>query len=177
MRFGGLMAVDDVSLGLEPGRITALIGPNGSGKSTLVNVISRHLPAGLGRGAASSGETITGLRDDAIASAGLLRTFQDPRLVPRFTVRENLLLGAHRRYRTGAGRGAEPAGGRARGGGPPRHGRCRDEDGGDRATWRTVRGQPALRLPPPGRGGPSPAGPSACDPAGRTRRRASRKPK
>lgn len=100
MRFGGLTAVDDVSLELKPGRITALIGPNGSGKSTLVNVIS-----GIYQPAAGSvrffGQTITGLRDDAIASAGLLRTFQDPRLVPRFTVRENLLLGAHRRYRTG----------------------------------------------------------------------------
>ncbi|MFO1028222.1 MAG: branched-chain amino acid ABC transporter ATP-binding protein/permease [Acetobacteraceae bacterium] len=100
MRFGGLTAVDDVSLELRPGRITALIGPNGSGKSTLVNVIS-----GIYRPAAGTvrffGEAITGLRDDAIASAGLLRTFQDPRLVPRFTVRENLLLGAHRRYRTG----------------------------------------------------------------------------
>lgn len=99
MRFGGLTAVDDVSLELHPGRITALIGPNGSGKSTLVNVIS-----GIYRPTAGSvrffGEQITGLPDHRIAGKGLLRTFQDPRLVPRFTVRENLLLGAHRRYRT-----------------------------------------------------------------------------
>jgi len=100
MRFGGLTAVDDVSLELRPGRITALIGPNGSGKSTLVNVISGIYQPSSGA-VRFFGETITGLRDDAIASAGLLRTFQDPRLVPRFTVRENLLLGAHRRYRTG----------------------------------------------------------------------------
>ena len=100
MRFGGLTAVDNVSLSLHPGRITALIGPNGSGKSTLVNVIS-----GIYQPSAGSvqffGQTITGMEDHRIAAAGLLRTFQDPRLVPRFTVRENLLLGAHRRYRSG----------------------------------------------------------------------------
>jgi ABC-type branched-subunit amino acid transport system ATPase component/ABC-type branched-subunit amino acid transport system permease subunit len=99
MRFGGLTAVDDVSLELHPGRITALIGPNGSGKSTLVNVVS-----GIYQPTAGDirffGESITGLADHRIAGKGLLRTFQDPRLVPRFTVRENLLLGAHRRYRT-----------------------------------------------------------------------------
>ena len=101
MRFGGLTAVDNVSLALHPGRITALIGPNGSGKSTLVNVIS-----GIYQPTAGSvrffGERVTGLPDHRIAGQGLLRTFQDPRLVPRFTVRENLLLGAHRRYRSGA---------------------------------------------------------------------------
>lgn len=99
MRFGGLTAVDNVSLELHPGRITALIGPNGSGKSTLVNVIS-----GIYQPTAGSvrffGQTITGLDDHKIAAAGLLRTFQDPRLVPRFTVRENLLLGAHRRFKS-----------------------------------------------------------------------------
>lgn len=99
MRFGGLTAIDDVSLALHPGRITALIGPNGSGKSTLINVIS-----GIYQPSAGSvrffGRTLTGLEDHRIAAAGLVRTFQDPRLVPRFTVRENLLLGAHRRYRS-----------------------------------------------------------------------------
>ncbi len=99
MRFGGLAAIDNVSFELHPGRITALIGPNGSGKSTMVNVIS-----GIYRPTAGSvrffGETITGLEDHRIAAKGLMRTFQDPRLVPRFTARENLLLGAHRRYRS-----------------------------------------------------------------------------
>jgi branched-chain amino acid transport system permease protein len=99
MRFGGLTAVDNVSLELHPGRITALIGPNGSGKSTLVNVVSGIYQPTAGT-VRFFGETITGLPDHKIAGAGLLRTFQDPRLVPRFTVRENLLLGAHRRYRT-----------------------------------------------------------------------------
>ncbi|MGE0420411.1 MAG: ATP-binding cassette domain-containing protein [Acetobacteraceae bacterium] len=100
MRFGGLTAVDDVSLSLSPGRITALIGPNGSGKSTLVNVVSGIYQPTAGT-VRFFGQTITGLEDHRIAAAGLLRTFQDPRLVPRFTVRENLLLGAHRRFRSG----------------------------------------------------------------------------
>lgn len=99
MRFGGLTAVDDVSLRLNPGRISALIGPNGSGKSTLVNVISGIYRPQSGE-VRFFGEAITGLEDHRIAAAGLVRTFQDPRLVARFTVRENLLLGAHRRYRT-----------------------------------------------------------------------------
>jgi branched-chain amino acid transport system permease protein len=99
MRFGGLTAVDDVSLELHPGRITALIGPNGSGKSTLVNVITGIYQPTVGT-VRFSGTTITGLQDHSIAAAGLMRTFQDPRLVPRFTVRENLLLGAHRRFRS-----------------------------------------------------------------------------
>ncbi len=99
MRFGGLTAVDNVSLQLRPGRITALIGPNGSGKSTLVNVVSGIYQPTAGT-VRFFGQSITGLDDHRIAAAGLLRTFQDPRLVPRFTVRENLLLGAHRRYRS-----------------------------------------------------------------------------
>ncbi len=98
MRFGGLVALNDVSLRLEPGRITALVGPNGSGKSTLVNVVSGlYRPSG-GR-VAFAGQDITGLPDHEVAAARVVRTFQDPRLVPHFTVRENLLLGAHRLLR------------------------------------------------------------------------------
>ncbi|MCG6121529.1 MAG: branched-chain amino acid ABC transporter ATP-binding protein/permease [Microvirga sp.] len=93
-RFGGLTALDDVSLTLKPGNITALIGPNGSGKSTLVNVVCGIYEPTEGR--VRLGETdISGLPDYKIAGMGVVRTFQDPRLVPSFTVRENLLLGAH----------------------------------------------------------------------------------
>lgn len=93
-RFGGLTALDDVSLTLKPGNITALIGPNGSGKSTLVNVVCGiYQPT---KGVVRLGDTdISGLPDHRIAAMGVVRTFQDPRLVPSFTVRENLLLGAH----------------------------------------------------------------------------------
>jgi branched-chain amino acid transport system permease protein len=93
-RFGGLTALDNVSLTLTPGNITALIGPNGSGKSTLVNVVCGIYAPTEGR--VSFGDTvISGLPDFKIAGMGVVRTFQDPRLVPNFTVRENLLLGAH----------------------------------------------------------------------------------
>ena len=95
VRFGGLVALDDVSLEITAGRITALIGPNGSGKSTLVNVISGIYRCNSGS-VAFDKRQISGLSDVAIARLGLIRTFQDPRLVPSFTVRENLLLGGAR---------------------------------------------------------------------------------
>lgn len=98
-RFAGLVAVDAVSLDLRPGRITALIGPNGSGKSTLVNVVSGVYQPSEGR-VLFRGQDIGGKPDHVIAAAGVVRTFQDPRLVPSFTVRENVLLGAHMHYRS-----------------------------------------------------------------------------
>lgn len=98
MRFGGLTALDNVSLDIPAHHITALVGPNGSGKSTLVNVISGiYQPT---HGSVHLGERrVTGLADHEMAGAGVVRTFQDPRLIPHFTVRENLLLGAHRSLR------------------------------------------------------------------------------
>jgi branched-chain amino acid transport system permease protein len=98
-RFAGLVAVDGVSLALHPGRITALIGPNGSGKSTLVNVASGIYTPSSGQ-VVFRGKDIGGQANHAIAAQGVVRTFQDPRLVPSFTVRENVLLGAHLRYRS-----------------------------------------------------------------------------
>lgn len=94
MNFGGLTALDNVSLDLQPGKIMALVGPNGSGKSTLVNVISGIYRPSAGR-ILMGGRDVTGLPDYKMARAGVVRTFQDPRLVPHFTVRENMLLGAH----------------------------------------------------------------------------------
>jgi branched-chain amino acid transport system permease protein len=98
VRFGGLVAIDDVSLEIPAGRITGLIGPNGSGKSTLVNVISGVVRCTSGS-VRFGPRVISGLRDVQIARLGLIRTFQDPRLVPSFTVRENLLLGRTRLWR------------------------------------------------------------------------------
>ncbi|TXL74326.1 branched-chain amino acid ABC transporter ATP-binding protein/permease [Vineibacter terrae] len=97
--FAGLVALDGVSLSLRPGRITALIGPNGSGKSTLVNVVSGIYQPSRGH-VVLDGEEIGGKPDHMIAQRGLIRTFQDPRLVPSFTVRENILLGGQRHFRS-----------------------------------------------------------------------------
>jgi branched-chain amino acid transport system permease protein len=96
--FAGLVALDSVSIALRPGRITALIGPNGSGKSTLVNVVSGIYTPTSGN-VRLRGEDIGGQPSHSVAKRGLIRTFQDPRLVPSFTVRENVLLGAHLHYR------------------------------------------------------------------------------
>jgi len=96
--FQGLRALDSASVTLAAGEIVGLVGPNGSGKSTLVNIISGiYRPSdGIVR---FDGGILTGLADHAVARRGVLRTFQDPRLVPSFTVRENVLLGGHRLYR------------------------------------------------------------------------------
>jgi branched-chain amino acid transport system permease protein len=97
-RFAGLVALDGVSLSLRPSRITALIGPNGSGKSTLVNVVSGIYTPSAGQ-VTLRGRDIGGRSNPEVAAAGLVRTFQDPRLVPSFTVRENVMLGAHLKQR------------------------------------------------------------------------------
>ncbi len=98
INFQGLRALDGASIELKPGQILGLVGPNGSGKSTLVNIISGIYKPNEGR-VLFEGKSITGLPDHKVARQGVLRTFQDPRLVPSFTVRENILLGAHRLYR------------------------------------------------------------------------------
>ena len=94
IRFGGLTALDNVSLDVEHGQIVALVGPNGSGKSTLVNVISGIYKPSEGR-VMLGARDVTAFPDHKMAGTGIVRTFQDPRLIPHFTVRENLLLGAH----------------------------------------------------------------------------------
>nr|WP_244169109.1 ATP-binding cassette domain-containing protein [Achromobacter insolitus] len=92
MEFSGLRALAGVSLELRAGSITALVGPNGSGKSTLVNVISGIYAPTSGR-ILYKGQDIAGRPSHKVAQAGITRTFQDPRNVPSFTVRENILMG------------------------------------------------------------------------------------
>jgi branched-chain amino acid transport system ATP-binding protein len=92
VRFGGLVAVDDVNISLERGEILGLIGPNGAGKTTLVNVLS-----GFQRPLA--GEIFVGERDctgfarHRFAHAGVVRTFQAVRLFRGLTVSENVEIG------------------------------------------------------------------------------------
>ena len=90
-RFGGVVAVNDVSLTIETGKITGLIGPNGAGKSTLFDIIAgRHKPTS-GQ-VLLDGEDITGLPPHELFAKGLLRTFQVAHEFPTLTVRDNLMV-------------------------------------------------------------------------------------
>jgi branched-chain amino acid transport system ATP-binding protein len=93
-RFGGLQALKDVSFSVPTGSATAVIGPNGAGKTTLLDVITGFTRPDTGQ-VTFDGRLITHSRPQDLASHGLMRTFQSARLVPRLTVRENLMLGAH----------------------------------------------------------------------------------
>ena len=89
--FGGLTAVDAVSLTVRPGERQAIIGPNGAGKTTLFNLISGEVAATGGR-IVFFGDDITALPPHRRAARGIARTFQITRLFPELTVDENLLL-------------------------------------------------------------------------------------
>jgi len=89
--FGGLRALDGVSLNVEEDTVTGLIGPNGSGKTTLFNVVSGFLPKDGGE-VYFKGKRIDGLSPDEIARRGLIRTFQIDQSAVEMTVLENLLV-------------------------------------------------------------------------------------
>ena len=91
--FAGVQALGGVSFEVEAGSITGLIGPNGSGKSTTIDCISGFQAADGGR-AALAGADITGRAPEAIARAGLIRTFQTVLLYERLSVRDNLAIAA-----------------------------------------------------------------------------------
>ncbi|HEY5350191.1 MAG TPA: branched-chain amino acid ABC transporter ATP-binding protein/permease [Candidatus Lustribacter sp.] len=101
-RFGGLVAVNDVSFALTRGTLTSLIGPNGAGKTTLFNAIS-----GIGRLTEGSveiaGNDVTGWQPHRVAALGVGRTFQNARLFGEMTVLENVVAGAFRAERTSFG--------------------------------------------------------------------------
>jgi branched-chain amino acid transport system ATP-binding protein len=100
VRFGGLVALDEVSLHVEPGSTHAVIGPNGAGKSTLLNVLTGVYRPSAGR-VGYGDAVVTRMRPPQIAARGVSRTFQTLALSPTATVRENLLLGRHRLSRAG----------------------------------------------------------------------------
>ena len=95
-RFGGLVAVADVTVALEPGEILAVIGPNGAGKTTLFELISGHLAPDAGE-VRFRGERLVGLPPHEIARRGIGRTFQASRVFAHLSVLENTLVGAHLR--------------------------------------------------------------------------------
>ena len=98
--FGGLKALDRVSLTVKAGEIFGLIGPNGAGKTTLFNLISGAMPATGGR-IFFRGEEISSLTDYRICRLGVARTYQNIRLFGKMTVLENVLVGRHCRTRSG----------------------------------------------------------------------------
>jgi branched-chain amino acid transport system ATP-binding protein len=96
--FGGLKAVQDVSLVVAQGSLTAIIGPNGAGKTTLFALMSGFIKPDAGK-VVFDGATITGAAPDANARIGLTRTFQIVQPFAAQTVRENIAVGAHLHFR------------------------------------------------------------------------------
>jgi branched-chain amino acid transport system ATP-binding protein len=93
-RFGGVSAVENVSLSLQPGEIISIIGPNGAGKTSLLNMISGFYRPDAGRITLGTMD-ITTARPSKIATLGIARTFQNIALFSGLTVLENVMLGRH----------------------------------------------------------------------------------
>lgn len=98
-RFGGLVAVDDLSFDLNEGEILGLIGPNGAGKSTTFNLLAGALGADSGA-VELEGTALLGLKPHQIAARGVMRTFQHNSPFSGMSLIENLLVGAHTRFKT-----------------------------------------------------------------------------
>jgi len=105
MSFGGLRALDGVSLRVQPGEVVALIGPNGAGKTTFFNCITGiYRPSGGDIFVTPPGRKrrrLNGLKTHQVTAQGLARTFQNIRLFPGMTVLENVMIGRHCRTRAG----------------------------------------------------------------------------
>jgi ABC-type branched-subunit amino acid transport system ATPase component len=98
--FGGLTAVGELDLKVLQGQISSLIGPNGAGKTTVFNVVTGIYRPERGR-VLFEGRDITGLKPHRIVERGIARTFQNIRLFPNLTCRENVMAGQHCRTRAG----------------------------------------------------------------------------
>ncbi|HZS69183.1 MAG TPA: ABC transporter ATP-binding protein [Burkholderiales bacterium] len=97
-RFGGLIAVHDLDFDVREGEILGMIGPNGAGKSTTFNLIAGTYPATAGD-VRYAGERLLGLPPHRIAARGVMRTFQHNRPFAGMRVVDNVLVGAHTRFR------------------------------------------------------------------------------
>jgi branched-chain amino acid transport system ATP-binding protein len=94
LRFGGIVALDEVSLDVEPNTIFGLIGPNGAGKTTAFNVITRLYRVDSGD-VVYDGKSLLHTPPSRVVRLGIARTFQNVELFPTMTVLENTLVGAH----------------------------------------------------------------------------------
>ena len=99
--FGGVQALNDVSLTINEGEIYGLIGPNGAGKTTLFNVITGVYLPNNGR-IKFDARSIVGRKPHQVATAGIARTFQNIRLFQNMTVMENVMVGMHAKTSTGS---------------------------------------------------------------------------
>jgi len=100
VRFGGIVALDDVSVEVHRGEVLGVIGPNGAGKTTLFNAICGFVTPDSGT-LHWNGEPLARIRPDRLPSLGIARTLQGVGLFPRLTVLENVMAGAERFRRAG----------------------------------------------------------------------------
>jgi branched-chain amino acid transport system ATP-binding protein len=100
MRFGGLLAVDQINFSVRKSEVFSIIGPNGAGKTTVFNCVSGFYKPATGS-VVLDGVRIEGLPSHAVAEKGLVRTFQNIRLFKDLTVLENLLVAQHSQIKTG----------------------------------------------------------------------------
>jgi branched-chain amino acid transport system ATP-binding protein len=98
--FGGLVAVEDVSIKVQPRSIVSIIGPNGAGKTTFFNMLTGLYKPTLGL-IRFAGRDVTGTRPDIITSLGVARTFQNIRLFSSMSATENVMVGQHARMSAG----------------------------------------------------------------------------
>ena len=98
IRFGGLVAVNNLSIGVPEGSITGLIGPNGAGKTTVFNVVTGFYKPTSGS-VSFMGQPLTGLLPHKVCETGLARTFQNIRLFHNETVLQNVMIGAYVRQK------------------------------------------------------------------------------
>lgn len=105
-RFGGIVAIDDVSLDVDAGQIVGLIGPNGAGKTTLFNVVTRLYKPDSGE-LRLDGKSLLRTPVHKVARRGIARTFQNVELFQTMTVLDNVLVGGHTRSTPFGGRAAQ----------------------------------------------------------------------